>query len=117
MKLTLAKASGSSRTPDHVLKTCHQDGCNIKFTGHPVRKYCDNHIDPKKRPRKKIIHDDISVNNRRINHTFTNSHDVEYICAFDGCKNVMSVRLHPKTFIYPKYCDKHKQEHKRRMES
>ena len=113
MKITLAKTPASVRNPKMITKMCQEKGCTSEFTGHPVRKYCDVHRNPKNRRRVRPVFDDVTESNRIIDHSFRESHDIEIKCMYKDCKNIVKIRLHPRVNVYPKYCTEHRQKHKR----
>lgn len=94
--------------------------CNKIFYGtaraiycmeHRKRKY-RNHID---KMRGKGIEAEKKSNNQIINHTITDNKQVYKLnCQVKGCGKEFIVELTPKIFIYPKYCEEHRNEYKRR---
>ena len=112
MRIVLAKTPDAVRSPKKVKKTCNEKDCYEVFYGHPVRKYCKYHLDPKNRIRSRPIYDKVTDNNRVIRHSFINTHEAYIPCMKDGCTEQIKIKIIPKIFIYPKYCDKHRHDYK-----
>ena len=94
-------------------KICKEPGCGKEYYGHAISKYCGVHSDARNRVRKKRTFIDPSVDNLIFNHHFHEVTNVEFRCPVSGCGNEYMVRVFPKQFIYPKYCEKHRSSYKR----
>jgi hypothetical protein len=46
-------------------------------------------------------------------HKFIEATDVEFTCQLSGCNRKYMLKVIPKLFIYPKYCEEHRSEFKR----
>lgn len=95
------------------LKICQEPGCGKEFWGHPIAKYCEVHQDIRNRSRKRRVYDKPDVKNQIFEHTFQEVTNIEFTCAVKGCNNKFSVQVYPKQFIYPKYCEEHRNDFKR----
>ena len=97
------------------LKVCREPGCGKEFWGHPIAKYCDLHRDIRKRTRIRKSPIDPDVENHVFNHSFSEVMDIEFKCPVKGCGKLFVVRVFPKQFIYPKFCDDHRTLYKRKL--
>lgn len=52
--------------------------------------------------------------NQLIKHNFRYEHTRELQCAFEGCSAKFSILLIPRQILYPKFCEKHRSEYRRR---
>lgn len=52
--------------------------------------------------------------NQLIKHNFRYEHPREIECALEGCQTKFSILLIPRQILYPKYCEKHRSEYRRR---
>jgi len=95
------------------LKICQEPSCGKEFWGHPIAKYCEIHSNPKLRKRKRKVYEDVNIKNQTFNHSFTSTTDVEFTCQVPGCIKRFTVKVHPRQFTYPKYCEEHRSEFKR----
>ncbi len=105
------------------LKVCHFEGCGREFWGHPIAKYCPEHSDIKERLKKKKElearerqdeHQE-DENNQFFKHDYEEPTVVEFTCALEGCNNKFKVTLFPKQYIYPKYCEEHRNPYRRKL--
>jgi hypothetical protein len=39
--------------------------------------------------------------------------DIQKQCALEGCHTVFLIKIHPRQYVYPKYCPEHRNEYKR----
>lgn len=102
------------RKPKLKEKKCAHPGCENTFYGIHAAKYCVEHRDPASRPKEKPVMEDVSVNNRVIEHSYTVVQEITVPCALEGCENQFEIKVYPKQFVYPKYCPEHRNEHKRK---
>lgn len=92
------------------LKICKE--CGVEYWGHVISKYCEVHMDPKnrKRARRRVY---VDVNNQVFNHSFREVTEVIFHCDLETCKKPFKIRVFPKQFVYPKYCEEHRNDFKR----
>jgi hypothetical protein len=95
------------------LKVCHEPGCGKEFLGHPIAKYCPLHKDIKNRARKIKEVEPVDFRNIIFKHTFSEVTEVQFSCQVPDCTELYSVKIYPKQYIYPKFCEKHRNEFKR----
>ena len=95
------------------LKICQEPSCGIEFWGHPIAKYCKQHMDIRNRVRRRRKYENPDIKNQVFKHKFYNTADVEFTCHLKGCKTKFMVKIFPKQYIYPKYCPEHRTEHRR----
>jgi len=103
--------------PKHK-KMCKFPGCTVEFVGVGSAKYCMEHRKPKYRrvldaPRKRRDAEKIEDVNQIIEPKFKKSYDEEQVCALEGCNKKFVITIHPSNKIYPKYCEDHRNQHKR----
>jgi hypothetical protein len=94
-------------------KPCQYPGCTKYYMGTGFSKYCDEH-------RKREYHKPVKIkkiDEINIYHDYNNADqiDLDLVCSLDGCGKVYTVKILPGLFIYPKYCELHRNEHKRKM--
>ncbi|HQF56120.1 MAG TPA: hypothetical protein PK208_13470 [Fibrobacteria bacterium] len=53
-------------------------------------------------------------NNRTYNHDFIEVVEENWICELDGCGKSYVVKIFPKQFVYPRFCEEHRNEFRRR---
>lgn len=94
------------------LKICQY--CGKEFWGHPIAKYCELHRDVKQREKTKKPTEPLDANNRVFEHEYLEVVEQEFTCELDGCGKTFMVKVFPKQFVYPRYCDEHRNEFKRR---
>jgi len=108
------------------LKVCHFVGCGREFWGHPIAKYCPNHSNIKERLKAKKNHKlehpeeykekkPIDINNLEYKHENKEVVEMEFPCHLEGCNKSYHIKIFPKQFIYPKYCEDHRNPFKREM--
>lgn len=95
------------------LKICQEPGCGKEFWGHPIAKYCELHRDIRFRQRRKRVYESVDVRNQVFNHKFHEVTDVEFACQVPGCNRRYIIHVFPKQYVYPKYCEEHRNEFKR----
>lgn len=101
---------------------CTFPGCGNGYYGTGNSCYCHEHRAPKYRKiidadkhllRKK--EDSLKNPNQIIEHKFSEPQIVVKKCELEGCNNLFEIRMLHNTKIYPKYCECHRNEHKRNM--
>lgn len=95
------------------LKICQEPGCGKEFWGHPIAKYCELHRDIRFRQRRRRVYESVDVKNQIFNHKFHEVTDVEFACQLPGCGRKYKIRVFPKQYVYPKYCEEHRNEFRR----
>ena len=95
-------------------KICKEPGCGLEFWRHPIAKYCETHRDIK--ARVKIIKDRPSLDDLNLVINHENKEPVSHIfnCSLEGCCEPYEVVLFPKQEVYPKFCETHRNEFKRK---
>ena len=103
-------------------KVCCYPDCTEEFMGVGKAKYCEEH---KKPVYRKIIDADriqakkdyIKNNNfnQVIDHKLAKCQLSVLKCELEGCENEFKVLLIPNVTVYPKFCEEHRQEHKRKI--
>jgi len=94
------------------LKICQY--CGKEFWGHPIAKYCELHRDVKQREKTKKSPEPGDSNNRTYNHEYIEVVEEPWTCELDGCGKTYMVKIFPKQFVYPRFCEEHRNEFRRR---
>jgi hypothetical protein len=94
------------------LKICQY--CGKEFWGHPIAKYCELHRDVKQREKTKKSPEPGDSNNKTYQHDFIEVVEENWICELDGCGKDYVVKIFPKQFVYPRFCEEHRNEFRRR---
>lgn len=94
------------------LKICQY--CGKEFWGHPIAKYCELHRDVKQREKTKKSPEPGDSNNRTYSHDFIEVGEETWICELEGCGKSYVVKIFPKQFVYPRFCEEHRNEFRRR---
>lgn len=94
------------------LKICQY--CGKEFWGHPIAKYCELHRDVKQREKTKKSPEPGDSNNRTYMHDCIEVSEETWTCELEGCGKTYVVKIFPKQFVYPRFCDEHRNEFKRR---
>ncbi len=115
MPVSLSKDTNRSANQQLKKKKCQFPGCTTSFMGRGKTKYCDEH---RKQEYKKILYQpkkrkSLGDANQKIKHKFLESQDVIKECSLEGCNNSYKIRIIPNQYIYPKYCEDHRNEWKR----
>ena len=105
-------------------KTCHFPGCTEEFMGRGKTKYCEEHRKPMYRaqlygrPADESAVNDIngtpvptSELNITMKHTYIEAVHMERKC--ECCGKVYRIIVIPSQYVYPRYCDEHRNEWKR----
>lgn len=96
------------------LKVCQYPGCGKEFWGHPIAKYCEEHRDIKNRAKfQKKDTVSIKENNMIIKHNYTEVVETKILCSLDGCDHTYGIKIFPKQYVYPRFCEFHRNAHKR----
>lgn len=97
------------------LKVCQFPGCGKEFWGHPIAKYCELHRDIKNRAKfQKKPTESVDVKNMVIRHNYTEVLEVDFKCTLEGCDAQFPIKLFPKQFVYPRFCEAHRNDFKRK---
>jgi hypothetical protein len=98
------------------VKPCCFPNCEEYFCGTGFSKYCPEH---RKREYRKII-DKLNKKviitenpNQFYKHDLVNPGIVKFECLL--CKFPFEVMVYPNIYIYPKYCESHRNEYKRNL--
>ena len=94
-------------------KICHESGCGKEFWGHPIAKYCELHRDIKQRVKIKKHIENANEKNICFKHIYVDSIDIEFICGLKDCSHKYTVKVFQKQYVYPKYCQEHRNDFKR----
>ena len=113
---------GGTNKKKLVEKVCCYPDCTVEFMGVGKAKYCEEH---RKQQYRKVLdvdrvqakRDFIKNNNfnQTINHKNPRCEIVEIECGLEGCGEKFKLMLIPNVLVYPKYCEEHRSEHKRKM--
>lgn len=96
-------------------KKCQYPGCGKIFFGIHIAKYCHEHRKDQYRIRKRAAPEDVNLKNQTIKHTNTEVQTVEMTCALEGCEHKFELKIFPRQFVYPKFCELHRNEFKREL--
>lgn len=98
-------------------KCCFPD-CNVVFKGTGKSKYCPEHRDKKYRKiidANKLYRKNSNVKDSLVNviikHNYTSPIEVKKNC--ECCGKEFSITLYPEIYVYPRYCEDHRNEYKR----
>lgn len=94
------------------LKICQY--CGKEFWGHPIAKYCELHRDVKQREKTKKSPEPGDSNNKTHQHDFIEVVEQSWVCELEGCDKEYVVKIFPKQFVYPRFCEEHRNEFRRR---
>ena len=98
-----------------IKKICAFGNCKNEFVGPPAKQYCDSieYIKNKKKLRTILNRIGPTENNMQLPpNTFKNGSVVLLKCR--ACDAVFHIIYDSSTLVYPKYCEKHRNEHKRK---
>jgi len=92
---------------------CKFPGCDktIETNGYAA-KFCKEHKKVKYREIKEKVVDN---NNQVIEHNYKITTKMMIKCQLEGCNNEFEITISPRTFIFPKFCENHRSEYKRKM--
>lgn len=125
MGLSLIR-SRHERSKNQPLKqrTCQFPGCEVEFMGRGKTKYCDEHRKPEYRSQlygrsaTESVVNDIHGNpipplelNITIKHTYIEAIRMDREC--DCCGKTYRIVVIPSQYVYPRYCEDHRNEWKR----
>jgi hypothetical protein len=96
-------------------KICQEPGCGKEYVGHVISKFCNFHSDIRNRRRRKRNALDPTVENQTIKHENSQVMLYRFICGLDGCSKEFEVKVFPKQFVYPKFCEEHRSYHRRQI--
>ena len=94
------------------LKICQY--CGKEFWGHPIAKYCELHRDVKQREKTKKSPEPGDSNNKTHQHEFIEVVEENWVCELEGCGKEYVVKIFPKQYVYPRFCEEHRNEFRRR---
>jgi len=94
-------------------KKCQYPGCGKIFFGIHIAKYCHEHRKDQYRIRKRAAPEDVNLKNQTIKHNNTEVQTVIMECGLEGCEHEFELKIFPRQYVYPKYCDMHRNEFKR----
>lgn len=57
----------------------------------------------------------IRRHNQIILHNYQIAVNKEMVCALEGCGRFFFIKLIPSQILYPKFCEKHRTEHRRQQ--
>ncbi len=93
--------------------------CGKEFFGHAVRKYCDFHSSEKNADRVKLRNKYRMLllnryeNANQINH-FKNKDVLKIRLSCELCGEGFEILLFPRQEVFPKYCESHRSEFRRK---
>jgi hypothetical protein len=113
--MNLIKHNNRSKDQKQKKKPCEFPGCKKTFIGRGRTKYCDEHRKAKYRKKlyRKFASDGVGEANIEIQHKSEIASNSNRVCDLDGCNNEYVITLIPNQKIYPKYCEEHRNKHKR----
>jgi len=94
-------------------KKCQYPGCGKVFFGIHISKYCPEHRQDRYRIRKRTKPEDVNIKNQTYKHSFTEVMEMKMECALEGCEQQFEIKVYPRQYVYPKYCNEHRNEFKR----
>lgn len=94
-------------------KICQYPGCGKKFHGIHISKYCVEHRKDRYRIRKRTKPEDVNLKNQTISHKYTTVVEQTMNCALEQCENQFTIKIYPRLYVYPKFCEEHRNEYKR----
>ena len=71
------------------------------------------HRDIKQRQKQKKDVDNIESKNIIFRHNYTESMDLTFKCCLEGCNESFVIRVFPKQYIYPRFCEEHRNDFRR----
>ena len=96
-------------------KKCQYPGCGKIFFGIHIAKYCHEHRKDQYRIRKRAAPEDVNLKNQTIKHSNTEVQTVVMRCDLELCDHEFELKIFPRQYVYPKYCDLHRNEFKREL--
>jgi len=90
--------------------------CGKAFMGHHNAKYCAEHVSNNHRSRNNDLNKkkEFFGDNLCFEETFM-FQEVELHCQAHGCAKKYRIMPEPAVKVYPKYCEEHRNEHRRNM--
>ena len=121
-KIDYRRGYGGKAKKKLMLKTCCYPECDVEFMGVGKAKYCEEHRKPVYRKvldadRIQAKKDYIKNNNfnQVIDHKLSKCELVIHRCQLEGCPNEFKLLLIPNINTYPKFCEEHRSEHRRKL--
>jgi hypothetical protein len=111
--IKLCKETFRNKNETQKEKCCQFPRCKEKFIGRGKSKYCEEHRKDKykkelyKQEKKKL------GDNSYIKHDNEECLIIIKKCGLKGCVNEFDIKLIPNQYIYPKYCEEHRNKFKR----
>jgi hypothetical protein len=111
--ITLNKDTNRSKNQEQKEMLCQYPGCTTKFIGRGKRKYCDEHR--KDKYKKNLYRKEMKKigDNTYIKHNNDECILIIKKCGLKHCDNEFEIKLIPNQYIYPKYCEEHRNKFKR----
>lgn len=94
-------------------KICMYPGCEKVFHGIHISKYCVEHRKDRYRIRKRAKPEDVNLKNQTVQHKYTTVVEQTMTCALEQCENQFTIKIFPRQYIYPKFCNDHRNEYRR----
>ena len=96
------------------LKVCQYPKCGREFWGHPIAKYCELHRDIKNRAKyQKKEFERVDVKNMVFKHNYMEVLELEFLCSLEGCSTAYRIKVFPKQYVYPRFCEEHRNDFRR----
>ena len=118
--IVIPKRTKKNHREKLILKKCAFPGCKIKQKMTACARYCTKHrqrkyrklIDAVKIAAKKA-EEEARNPNQTIKHNYTSPICIMMKCKLDGCNKEFEVKILPNVFVYPKFCENHRNSWKR----
>jgi hypothetical protein len=94
-------------------KICMYPGCGKVFHGIHISKYCVEHRKDRYRIRKRTKPENVNLKNQTIQHKYTTVVEQTMTCALEQCESQFTIKIFPRQYIYPKFCQDHRNEYRR----
>ena len=104
---------------EKMVKRCKYPNCGEIIMGYGQRKYCHEHS--KDEYKKELYHDKyrkqesviFDIENQRIDHKFFEVVTRIYKC--ECCGEKFEIKILPRVYVYPKFCEEHRNEWRREL--
>ena len=96
-------------------KVCEYPTCSTIFFGTSCSKYCEEH---RKRKYKFKLHKEkqqYNINEANIKIKHTNKEIITEVRQCDACGDDYTITIFPKVYVYSRFCDPHRNLHKRQL--
>jgi hypothetical protein len=111
-----------SKKVEQLNKICKFPGCNKAYVGTGKSVYCLEH---RQRKYRKIIdfdkhqtakkEEELKNSNQTIKNKVSEPQTIIQKCALKNCNNTFEIRIIHNIKVYPKYCECHRNEWKRKV--